>query len=120
MLTLKKINDRNRSTKCNYHFLVYEHNHDDIMNCDYLGTKLSRTRNLVPDSWDNKEIKWNVSDYPALKISRFRFELWDRIVMTLAAEASSFTHAHRMETPIKIKFYLIDKEGNKITKHPIL
>jgi hypothetical protein len=118
MLTLKKINDKNKSSKCNYEFLVYEHSHSDIMDCDYLGEKLSRARNIVPDSWDNKEIKWNVSNSPALKINGLRFNCWEKIVMILAAEASSIDY--RMATAIEVKFYLIDKEGKKITKHPIL
>lgn len=118
MLTLKKINTRNQNSKCNYEFLVYKHVHSDIMDGDYLGEKLSRSRNIIPDSWNYEEIKWNVSNYPALKIMRLRSECWERIAMILAAEASHATY--RMTTALEVKFYLIDKEGNKITKHPIL
>lgn len=118
MLTLKKISNHNKSNKCNYEFLVYEHKHGDVMDCDDLGEKLSRARNIIPDSWNHEEIKWNVCDYPALKIMELRFACWEKIMMILAYEATFINY--KKSEAFKIKFYLIDKDGNRIDKHPIL
>jgi len=118
MLTLKKIKERNQSKKCNYKHLVYEHNHGEIIDCDDLGQKLSCGTNVIPDEWNNEEIKWVVRNDTALKIMGLRFKAWEKIMMILASEASFVNYKNN--DAFKIKFYLIDNDGNKITKHPIL
>jgi hypothetical protein len=102
----------------NYEWLVYKHNHDDIISCDELGMKISVARmgihRFLADEWNDKEIRWNVSNYPALKICRLRAEIWEKFVRIIAAQPSVLTDIGRLE------FYLIDKNGEKITKNPLL
>ena len=115
LLLRKKINKNNPS---NYAWLVYKHNHDNLISCNELGMKISVARmgihRFLADEWNDKEIRWNVSNYPALKICQLKAEIWERFVMIIASKQYTNTDV------IKLEFYLIDKNGNKITKSPLL
>ena len=111
-------NKLKRKKPSDYAWLVYKHNHDDVISCNDLGNKISVARmgihRFLADEWNDKEIRWNVSNYTALKICRLRAEIWERFVMIIAAQPSALTDIGRLE------FYLIDKNGNKITKSPLI
>jgi hypothetical protein len=104
----------------NYEWLVYKHNHDDVISCDELGREISVARmgihRFSTDEWNDKEIKWNVSSYSVLTICRLRVLIWERFVRIIAAKPYMYINID----VIRLEFYLIDENGEKITKSPLL
>lgn len=120
MLTLKKIIERNNEPiKYNFDWLVYEHQHNDIVDCKslahevFFGDKFCHT-----DSYDENEIRWKISDMVWMDIIRMRYTVSKMILEVLAGETTF--HDRRKKDGLRLKFYFIDKEGNRIDRHLIL
>jgi len=119
MLTLKKIiENNNEPIKYNFDWLVYEHNHDDIVDCKTLGHEFYGDKYGCPDSYDEKEIKWKISGYRYLEIIRLKYTVSQKITTILASEATFMNL--KKNYVLKVCFHFIDKEGNRIDKHLIL
>jgi hypothetical protein len=118
MLVVKKIIERNNEPiKYNFDWLVYEHNHDDIVDCKYIGHEFSFFEKLNSHSYDEKEIKWSLKGLGYIEIIELRYRILEKIMGILAPEASA---KFKKNYALQVRFHFIDKEGNRIDKHLIL
>lgn len=122
MLTLKKIQERNNEPiKYNFDWLVYEHKHHDIVDCKALGHEVFFSfgdKIYHTNLYDENEIKWKISGMTWLDVIRLRYTVSKMILEVLAGETTF--HDHRKKDALRLKFYFIDKEGNRIDRHLIL
>lgn len=113
-LKKKKLKQNNN---LNYGWLVYKNNYSDVISCNELAYSISVSKigiNSLAYDFNYNEIKWNVSGLSLINIMRFKFKIHEIFIGAILSRPCKNTDV------IKLEFYFIDKNGEKITKSPLI